>query len=288
MAAFSLAQEDTRKTWDAGFRAQRLEAANMAKPETAQPAQVAPLPAERVARPAPKTEPFVLLGITIWRLRRSTGSDYHAARLLVREEGTGSNVEWIPERVEVGTPFAEGDHVRLSIEAPFVGYLYIVDREEYTRGEPGDPMLIFPTTRLHDGDNQLLPGRLTDIPAQVGNPPYFTLKRTRADHLGELLYVLVTPEPLADITTGPVPVRLATAKLIGWEARWGRGAHHMEIPGGAGRPWTPAEKAAAEGTRDLRIRPLLSIDDPLPQTIYNLPVAPGDPVLVEVPLRIRN
>jgi hypothetical protein len=290
LASFCLAQEDTRKSWDTAFREQRFKAAKMARPGTKQPAEVVPFPEGRGAQSASTKggEPFELLGITIWRLRQSTALDDRVARLLVQDAGTGSSVEWTPERVEVGTPFSEGDHLRLSIEAPLLGYLYVVDREEYAQGEPGDPMLIFPTTRLRGGENSVFPGRLIDIPAQMDNPPYLTLRRTRPDHTGELLYVLITSEPLADITTGPLPVRLTKEKLAAWEARWGRAAQHMEMPQGAGRPWTRAERAAAADTRDLRIESLLTKDAVLPQTIYKVPVAPGNPIVVKVPLRIWN
>ncbi len=68
-----------------------------------------------------------------------------------------------------------------------------MDQEIYADGSKGEPYLIFPTSRTRGGDNSVKAGRVIEIPAQDDTPPYFTLKRTRADHVGENVIVLVTP-----------------------------------------------------------------------------------------------
>ena len=42
------------------------------------------------------------------------------------------------------TPLRDGDRMRLSIEAPWDGYLYVLNREQYADGSTSDPYLIFP------------------------------------------------------------------------------------------------------------------------------------------------
>src|SRR5437763_12423285 len=50
----------------------------------------------------------------------------------------------VPERVEAGTTFREGDRVRLSVESPTKGYLYVLDRDVFADGTTGGVMLIYP------------------------------------------------------------------------------------------------------------------------------------------------
>src|SRR5262249_18869758 len=135
-----------------------------------------------------------LVGLTLWRLRPSAPADEQGVRVLVYE--TRKDEQWTPERVSLETPLAEGQLVRLSIESARVGYLYVIDREQYRDGSVGDPFLIFPIQLVRNGNNAVEPGSLVEIPSWDGNPPYLKLKRSRPDHVGEVLTLLVTPEPI--------------------------------------------------------------------------------------------
>jgi hypothetical protein len=220
------------------------------------------------------------LGVTIWRLRPAATADA-GARILV-QEGT-ETAELIPERVSSTSRLNAGDRVRLTLESPEHGYLYVIDRERYASGERGAPYLIFPTTRTRSGDNKVAGGKLIDIPAQSDRPNFFTLRRSRPDQVAEELTVLLTPEPLDGITIGENALALANAQVAAWEKQWGGGKPEVfELTGGAGRAWTRAEQdAAADGTR------LLTQEDPPPQTVYRVAVKPGAPMAVEVRLRYR-
>ena len=103
------------------------------------------------------------IGVTIWRLQPTSAND-GSARVLVMEEARPT--EWTPQRIEADTPLKVGERVRLSIESPRAGYLYVIDREQYADGSYGDAYLIFPTLRTRGGDNEVRPGKLIDIPAQ--------------------------------------------------------------------------------------------------------------------------
>jgi hypothetical protein len=218
------------------------------------------------------------LGVTIWRLRSAAASDT-GARILVQE--SAGTAEFIPERVASTSRLNAGDRVRLTLESPQQGYLYVIDRERYASGERGTPYLIFPTTRTRGGDNKVAGGKLVDIPAQGDRPNFFTLRRSRPDQVAEELTVLLTPQPLEGITIGTDALALSDTQVSGWEKQWSGGKPEVfELTGGAGKTWTQAEQAAgADGTR------LLTQDDPPPQTVYRVAVKPGASLAVEVRLR---
>jgi Domain of unknown function (DUF4384) len=202
------------------------------------------------------------LGITIWRLRPTGPGD--TARLLVQEPQAAAE-QWTPERVEVGKPLAIGDRVRIAIESPRAGYLYVIDREQYGDGTTSDPYLIFPTTRARGGDNKVVAGRLTEIPAQTDAPPYFTLRASRPDQTAELITVLVSQEPLPDVMPGASASLLKPDTVAAWIKGGGRIVEQLEMNGGAGRAWSEEEqRAGADGTR------LLTQHDPPPQTVFRV------------------
>jgi hypothetical protein len=220
------------------------------------------------------------LGITVWRLRPSKQGD-SGARLLVMENSQSS--QWTPERIEVDTPLAVSDRVRISVESPRAGYLYVVDREQYADGSFGDPYLIFPTRRTRGGDNRVRPGKLIDIPAQEDNPSYFTLVPSpgRSDTVAEVLSFIVTPAPLANLAISDQPLKLSPADVAKWEQTWSSEVERFEMNDGAGRAWTNEEKAAGAraGSR------LLTQEEPAPQTVYRIATRRTNTILVTVPLR---
>ena len=221
------------------------------------------------------------VGVTIWRLRRAATGD-KGARILVQEET--QRLEWTPERISSTSLLRAADRVRLTIESPGQGYLYVIDREKYASGNRGQPYLIFPTTRTHGGDNRVDAGRLVDIPGQEDQPNFFTLQKSRPDQLEEELVVLLTTKPLPGLTPGPRALVLKEEQVAGWEKQWGAGKTEVfELAGGAGRSWTKAEQAAAADRERV-----LTQEDPPPQTVYRVAVDPDQPFLVKVRLRYQT
>ena len=173
--------------------------------------------------------------------------------------------------------------MRVSIESPGTGYLYVIDREQYADDSLGDGYLIFPTARTRGGNNSVVAGRVVEFPAQEDNPPYFTLTRSRPEHVGESLIFIVSPHPLVELPIGSEPTRVPAEKLTQWEKEWGGKAEQFELEGGAGLPYTSAEKAAGgDGSR------MLTQGDPLPQTVLRVNARSGNPVLVKLLLRIAR
>ena len=215
------------------------------------------------------------LGVTIWRLRAAKPAD--VARLLVQDRDT--TTEWTPERVAVGTPLVLGDRVRLSVESPRTGYLYVIDREQYADGSEGAPHLIFPTKRTLGGDNRVTAGRLVEIPAQDDRPPFFTMRPSRPDQTGERLTILVTDQPVKEIVLSDDAVPMAAALAVDLESRGAGSVERLELVGGEGRAWSRAEQqAGADATR------LLRQDDPPPQTLFRVSVKQPELIAVNLVL----
>ena len=266
-------EETTRHLWDTAFISPRSKGSPVKRAAAKRVYRIV-TPRVHVVGVAADT----VIGVTLWRLRPSRPAD--AGERIIAHEGPES-VEWLPERVSSGARLAEGDRIRMSIEAARTGYLYVIDREQYADGTQGEPYLIFPTTRTRGGNNSVKAGRVIEIPSQDDNPPYFTLKRSRPEHVGESVTLLVTPTPIEGLEIGEKMQRLPDEKVATWEKAWGAQAGRLELENGAGKQWTrPEKEAGADGTRSL------SEDEPPPQTIYYRPGASSTvPVLVKVQLQ---
>lgn len=261
--------DTTRRIWD-----ESVESATKAPSQRRAPRRRYRVATAKVAPADVASETVV--GVTVWRLREARARD-RGERLLVVEGG--SSAQWIPERVSADSRLSEGDRVRLSLEAARTGYLYVVDREEYADGTRSDPYLVFPNTKVRGGRNDVTAGRVTEIPARDDPTPYFTLRRGRADQVGETLSVIVTSEPIPGVEPGPDPIKLSEAQVAEWEKTWGANVGRLELEGGAGAAWTKQEKEAGDGARPL------AADAPPPQSVYYRPGAkPGDPLFAEVRL----
>ncbi len=225
----------------------------------------------------PDSSNALQLGLTIWRLRPSSLTE-RGARIIVHHDG--ETEEWTAERIESNTPLRIGERIRFSFESPQTGYLYVIDREKYASGSMSEPQLIFPTTRTRGGDNRVAPGQIIEIPSQNDRPNFFSLRRSRLDQTGELLTVILAPQPIEGITIGDNPLALSSQQVAQWENQWGALTEKFEMAGGSGKSWTQAEQeAGANGTRTL------TQEDPGPQTIYRVAAKPGAPLLVNVGLR---
>jgi hypothetical protein len=109
------------------------------------------------------------------------------------------------------------------------------------------------------------------------------LKPLRPDYAGEVLTILVTPEPLKDVKPGSGAVKLNSEMVAQWEKQWAGEFERFELVGGAGKTYTKAEKEAGQnGAR------ALNQDDAMPQTLYHMNIKGGAPLLVKVPLRINK
>lgn len=269
-------QDDaTRDLWDTAFIKKRPAAKTVA-PSARRVVPVRYRVVGKNSSPSSTSAGSAVVGVTVWRLRPSKASDEAEVRQLVHDQG-----EWTPERVGGGTPLTEGSKVQLTIESPRTGYLYVFDREMYADKTFGEPVLIFPTLRLNGGDNKVSAGKVIEIPSSEDKPPYYTLTRSRTDHTGESLTVIVSDKPLTDLTVGIAAQKIAGQQFESYQKQWGALTQQLELDSGAGTAMSKAERAAAAGKKDL------TQDDLPPQTIYRVQSKPGQPLLITIPLSIK-
>jgi len=262
--------EGTRRLWDTAF-------INSGSKRTS-PRKAAKR-SYRVATPNVPTAGVngeTVVGVTLWRLRRASSTD-SGERLIVHEDA--DTADWLPERISTNARLAQGDRLRISVEAARIGYLYVVDREQYADGSFSEPYLIFPTTRTLGGNNQVTMGKIIELPDREDRPPYFTVRRSRPDQVAEVLSVLVSPSPLEGIEISDKAQKLSEAQVSTWEKSWGaRGL--LELEKGVGNAWSKEEKEAGSG-----VARVLKSDAPAPQAIYYQPnTTSSEPILVKVPL----
>jgi hypothetical protein len=217
------------------------------------------------------------IGITVWKLEPAGGQG-DGPRLLVQE--SDAVLEMAPQRVSADMTFAVGDRVFISIESPREGYLYVINREQLANGTMGDPYLICPSTKIRNGNNHVKAGLLTYIPAQNDRPNYFTLKPTGPGHIGEILSVVVLQQPIEGLVAGKLSLQLSDEQALRLEGGGEVTAQEFELKVGAKRGWTEEEKEA--GDDDAR---LLTQEDPLPQTIYRVPVRQDKGIVAKLSLR---
>jgi len=262
------ADEMTRKLWDTAF----ISTGNTRKTSRRRSYRVATpnVPVENVA-------PDTVVGVTIWRLRPAKRYD-SGERLIVHDDE--ATKEWVPERISPSTKLLQGDRLRISVEAVRSGYLYVINREQYADGTLGEPYLIFPTKRTVGGDNEVAIGRLIEIPAQSDSPPFFTMRKSRPDHVAEVVSVLVTPKPLEGIEVAEQAQKLPDAEVAQWEKQWGSGVGRLEMST-TGQAWTKEEKDS--NTR------ALTASAPAPQLLFYRPsITHTEPLFVKLRLQYRK
>jgi hypothetical protein len=283
LAAQGSEEEGIRQLWNTQFLQKRPEG----KSKKAAPKNLSYKPVG-TAKASPKAASpgtsDTVLGVTLWRLRKPRPADDPNSRLLVLEDDASSpQGELVPERLEVETPLLRGDRVRLTVEAPRTGYLYVIDREQYADGTTSAAYLIYPNYQTRTGDNAVAAGRVIEIPDQRDTPNHFTVKPSRPDQVSEVLTMLITPEPLTGIDTTQRTVKISDQQFQEWEKQYGVQAERFELSGGAGETYSAAEKKAGAGGGSR-----LTQDDPMPQTLYRVTTAEGKAILLHVPVKIRK
>lgn len=222
------------------------------------------------------------LGVTVWRLS-PTGNfaDFNqlACSFNTRSSDASRNVGQPtminpPVRVSSDNLFRTGDRVRLSIESPRPGYLYIVNREVYEDKTYGAPKVLFPTQRIRAGNNYLAPGSPVEFPDLCDNANYFEFLPPRGEKkpVAEELILLVTDKPLTAVGVPRDALRIPVDWIASWEQRWSGRTGVYDLDGGEGQTYTPGELNAGyeirregrPGTREL------TQGSPQPQTLYTV------------------
>lgn len=269
--------DEIRRIWDDEFLQKRPRQGRKTK-----------VPNHRYRRVTPtisNSSGASVLGVTVWQLRSSTSGDTRESRDLVHDPATNKNIELTAERIETETPIAEGKYIRISIESPRAGYLYVIDREQYSDGSFGAPTMIFPTRRINKGLNRVVPGMIVQVPAQTDNPPYLTVRPNpnRSDQVAEVLTIIVTRSPL-NLQVPSEAIRLTDEQFNPWIEQWSGPVERFELESGASKTRTTAERIAALN----RGRRLWQNEAP-PQSIYRVGRAGRNtPLLINLKLPLAR
>ena len=277
------AQENSRQIWDDYFGSTRPGPHASASQQRS--------PQYRLTKPAHKPvakEPndagksSVAIGVTVWKLQPPLPGD--GARLLLQEPlGSETPVQLTPHRMEANELLKKDDRVRLSVESPMSGYIYVIDQEMHANGTLEPPYLIFPTNKTRGGNNSVHAGQMLEIPAQTDRPNVFKVTPKSLDESGEKVTIIVSPAPISGLTVTDREQILSTATFESWVREWGSDSEEYELEGGKGQPWTASEKQAGQdGSR------LLTQDDPPPQTVFVFPGRAGKSIVASLNLQLER
>ncbi len=229
------------------------------------------------------------LGITLWKFEKKIAttetSGDKSSRSITHPIDDSAVV-----RVNQDTVFRVGDKIRLSVESPAAGYLYVANCEVYEDGSYGTPMVVFPTKRTRGGVNFLAVGSPIELPAINDKPNYFLLTESRSSKkvVAEALIFIVTKSPIEDFEIPENTVEIGENKLAIWEKKWTGRTEIWETEKPAKREYTQAEYESAseilkegEQSKGRSLKP----DEPEPQTLYAVDSAADDGMLFTLLLR---
>ena len=261
------------------------------KPPITDTQNVAAKPPNQVKFTAAEFEKAKKLGITLWKFdKRQTavgipGGQSSASRSITHPIDDSAVV-----RVSQDTIFRVGDKIRLSVESPTAGYLYVANCEVYEDGSVGQPMVVFPTKRTRGGINFLAVGSPIEFPAIGDRPNYFLFTKSLSSKkvVAEALVFVVTKSPIPNFVIPEDTVELGENRLAVWEKKWTGRTEIWEVEGLEKREYTQAEyESGSEILREGETSQerALKADEPEPQTLYAVESPADDGMLFTLILR---
>lgn len=250
----------------------------------------------------PVKEDVASLGFTMWKLKKSQEYD------IVRSEIIGFEKEGplTPERIEGELVVEDGDLLRLAIELPTKGYLYVFNQEEYFDGSHNEPHLIYPLRGINSlEDNNLIePNQPIYLPRQQESYCFRFSRGKEGKIVSETYTFLVTQEPLSikaiecmrkgESSKGETKVicvpRMVDKKEFDLEAKIKEWSAHTEVSefnlkNPNHRKYRTMSKAERESLNNKADK--LTAQDPPPQKVYTVARKPTDPFLVSIPIYIK-
>lgn len=183
LAALALAQENTRRSWDANFLSHRPATPNSSAPRL--------------------NSDDAYLGVTVWRLRLSQPSDNPGIRVQLGVPG-----DWTADRVSEHAPLSNGAKFRITVESARAGYLYVIRSR-------GIAEILYPSLATAAETNYVTPGTVVVVPSPKDPTPHFQYAQ------GDDLYtVLVTPHPIPGIKIGPGRNEIPYEEFADWKIIW--------------------------------------------------------------------
>jgi hypothetical protein len=194
----------------------------------------------------------------------------------------------LPVRVGPAEELADGDEVRIVVEANEDGYLYVFNTDD--RG--ASPVMIFPDARLDAGANRVRAHVPYELPSSRSHDAGLRWLHLADGPVTDRLHVIVTREPLAGVPSGEALVRLCESNAAEclWQPPSELWASLEAIPAPArrsaagamaGRRQSDVERSAID--RSVRLRPTA----PAPSVVVqnHSPDAPRIAAVVAIPHR---
>jgi hypothetical protein len=233
------------------------------------------------------------LGITLWKFEQRKNV---SIGLNAKQSDGRSITHPIDDsavvRVNQDTVFSVGDRIRLSVESPTTGYLYVANCEVYEDGSFGDPTVIFPTKRTRGGQNFLAVGSPIELPAIDDRPNYFLFTASKSNRkvIAESLVFVVTKSIMSDFEIPEDSTLLAKNRLEIWEKKWAGRTEIWEIDDKEKREYTEAEfesgsEVLHEGEESKGRS--LTVSEPEPQTLFVVKPTADDGLLFTLILRYK-
>jgi hypothetical protein len=268
--------------------------------------------------PQPRGKTYATVGVTITRGRPMTDAELADGSLakvngcVQRREGQCiKRQDMVLERIANPSVVSDGEQVQMVIEylayldasgttqSDRVGYLYVMNREQYPNKSYGPPSLIYPTSRTFRGDSRVLPGKVATLPAPNR---FWTISRSTSGTIQdyETYTIIISPRPLKDlrgrdIQRGNVAIKPEELEVLlpRWLGHRGGAAERAELENREGRLVTQQEQeAGGNPNNDERSTGEegsdLAQDDPPPQTVFSKVVRPGGKLLITIRLPYKG
>lgn len=266
----------------------------------------------------PRGKTYSTVGITITRGRPMNSTELADGRLakvngcVQRRAGECiKRQDMVLERIANPSTVSDGEQVQMIVEylayldasgnvqSDQVGYLYVINREQYPNKAYGPPSLIYPTSRTFRGDSRVLPGKVATLPTP---DRLWTISRSTSGTIQayETYTIIISPRPLKDlrgrdIQRGNVAIKSNELAVLlpRWINQWGGSAERAELENRAGQLVTQQEQdAGGNPNNDERTTGEedsdLAQDDPPPQTVFGKVVKPGGKLLVTIRLPYKD
>jgi hypothetical protein len=230
------------------------------------------------------------IGLTLWKMEPATKN----SDVTKNSENPRSVVHpvqgYVPTRVSSETFFRAGDKIRLSVESPSDGYLYVLNCEVYEDDSNGQPTLIFPTRQLRGGQNFLTAGSPIEFPAVTDKPSYFELRPNLKPKkvVAEALVFIVTKSPIENLKIPEQVEIVDKTQLESWQEKWAGKTEVWELEGENGKFYTQGEYESAIEVRSRGIESdgsSLNAADPEPQSLFAVDAPVKDGILFTLVLR---